>query len=440
MLPFVELGGVRVGTHDLFSIAGILVGLAIYYSELRRRGMLDERILFISLAVLIGGGIGGRLLLAWEHLPAYEDLGTAPLTWVIEHSGKSLLGAIVGGWIAAVIAKWAFRYTRSTGDCYALAIPVAVAIGRVGCLLSELPLGTPTTLPWGVSVPASAAAAFAALPWLRPADAPEHGLRDPVQPRGDRRDLAVRAPHPVQGDLLKAYLLAAFVFRFLVEFVRGNQPQAFGLTGPQLVLIPLTALLVVHFVREARSGLGASHLHHRRYRRASREGRGDGLAATRSGPVEAAMGWLREQDPRLTLDALGKQLREAGYGQQEVNAAVAARQAELDAALPPGPDLRGRAAAILVVTFLAAWGIISLALVTGESTTSRRGGLRGADPRRGAAPDAPGGAGHRQGERTPQARRRRRDGHGAHRAVHLPGRRRRPVRRHDPAVQLREGA
>ena len=60
---------------------------------------------------------------------------------------------------------------------------------------------------------------------------------------------------PVQGDLLKAYLLAAFVFRFLVEFVRGNEPQAFGLTGPQLVLIPLTALLVVHFVREARSGL-----------------------------------------------------------------------------------------------------------------------------------------------------------------------------------------
>ena len=255
MLPFVELGGIRVGTHDLFSIAGILVGLAIYYRELRRRGMLDERILFISLAVLIGGGLGGRLLLAWEHLPAYEDLGTAPLTWVIEHSGKSLLGAIVGGWIAAVLAKWAFRYTRSTGDCYALAIPVAVAIGRVGCLLSELPLGTPTTLPWGVSVPASAAAAFSRCPGC---DLPMHPsmvyeilfnlVAIAVILRYGRRV-------PVQGDLLKAYLLAAFVFRFLVEFVRGNEPQAFGLTGPQLVLIPLTALLVVHFVREARSGL-----------------------------------------------------------------------------------------------------------------------------------------------------------------------------------------
>jgi phosphatidylglycerol:prolipoprotein diacylglycerol transferase len=255
VLPFVDLGGIRVGTHDLFSVAGILVGLTIYYRELRRRGMLDERILFISLAVLIGGGLGGRLLLAWEHLPAYEDLGTAPLTWVIEHSGKSLLGAIVGGWIAAVVAKWAFRYTRSTGDCYALAIPVAVAIGRVGCFFSELPLGTPTDLPWGVAVPAAAAAAF---PWCPGCDGPMHpSMLYEIAFNLVAIVAILRYGHliPVQGDLLKAYLLVAFVFRFLVEFVRGNQPQAFGLTGPQLVLIPLTVLLVIHFAREARNGL-----------------------------------------------------------------------------------------------------------------------------------------------------------------------------------------
>ena len=36
--------------------------------------------------------------------------------------------------------------------------------------------------------------------------------------------------------------------------------------------------------------------------------------------------------------------------------------------------MRGRAAAILVVTFLAAWGIISLALVTGEPIVYDAGG------------------------------------------------------------------
>jgi phosphatidylglycerol---prolipoprotein diacylglyceryl transferase len=254
MVPVLRLGDLVVGTHDLFSLLGIGVGVALYYLALRRRGMLEWRILFISLAVLIGGGIGGRLLLAWEHLPQYAGLAGVPLTWAIEHSGKSLLGAIAGGWIAAVVAKWAFSYHRSTGDCYALAMAVAVAIGRVGCFLSELPLGTPTTLPWGVSVPAAAAAAFEWCP----------GCSGPMHPSmlyeiafnlvAIALILRYASRIPVQGDLLKAYLLAAFVFRFAVEFVRGNQEQAFGLTGPQLVLIPMTALLVVHFVREWAAG------------------------------------------------------------------------------------------------------------------------------------------------------------------------------------------
>lgn len=81
--------------------------------------------------------------------------------------------------------------------------------------------------------------------------------------------------------------------------------------------------------------------------------------------VQAALAWLREQDPRLSLDALARQLRAAGYGDAVVVAAIASRQAELDAALPPGSDLRGRATAVLVVAFLATWGVITLWLVTG---------------------------------------------------------------------------
>jgi prolipoprotein diacylglyceryltransferase len=57
---------------------------------------------------------------------------------------------------------------------------------------------------------------------------------------------------PVPGDLLKLYLLAAFTFRFLVEYVRGNEVQLLGLTGPQIVLIPLVAWLAVHFWRRYR--------------------------------------------------------------------------------------------------------------------------------------------------------------------------------------------
>jgi len=254
MLPvLLQAGPLTIGTHDAFTLLALLVGLALYYRELRRRRILDPVIVQVSLAVVVGGVLGARLLLAWDHLDYFAAyVGRMPLTWVIEHSGKSIIGAVVGGYVAGVLAKRALGYTRSTGDCYALAIAGATAIGRIGCYLSELPLGTPTGLPWGVSVDPAAAAAFPRCPGC---DLPMHPSQLYEVAFNVVAGIAiVRLGRrvPAAGDVLKLYLLAAVAFRFLVEFVRGNPPGALGLTSPQWVLIPLGGLLVLHFIRQAR--------------------------------------------------------------------------------------------------------------------------------------------------------------------------------------------
>src|SRR5207244_12588834 len=59
----------------------------------------------------------------------------------------------------------------------------------------------------------------------------------------------------LQGDTLKLYLEAAVVFRFLVEFVRGNPEATLGLSGAQVALIPLSVPLVYYFVRQWRRGV-----------------------------------------------------------------------------------------------------------------------------------------------------------------------------------------
>jgi len=251
----VQAGPLSVGTHDFFSLLALAVGFAIYYRTLRARGMLDERIVLVSMAVVLGGIIGARTITAWENT---DEIGRAldagaPISWVILHGNKSILGGLAGGFLAGVVAKRALGYRRSTGDSYAVAIAVATAIGRVGCFLSELPLGTPTTLPWGMSVSADAASSFPRCP----------GCGGPMHPsmlyeiafNVVAAALIIRLGRrvPVQGDLLKLYLLAAFAFRFLVELVRGNEVQLLGLTGPQIVLIPLLAWLGVHFWRRYRA-------------------------------------------------------------------------------------------------------------------------------------------------------------------------------------------
>ena len=247
-----QLGPLTVMTHDAFTVLALTVGLAIYYRELRRRGWLGGPIVWISLAAVLGGAIGARVITSWEHLEVYGAIADRPFSEVIEHSGKSILGAIAGGYVAIVLAKRAFGYTRSTGDCYLLAIPVATVIGRIGCFLSELPLGTPTDLPWGVSVSPAAAAAFARCAGC---DVPMHPSMV-YEILFNLVAIAVilryRDRVVVPGDAVKLYLVAAGVFRFLVEFVRGNEPQALGLSGPQWVLIPMVGLLLLHFARQVR--------------------------------------------------------------------------------------------------------------------------------------------------------------------------------------------
>ncbi len=255
MFPILgHVGPIGIGTHDAFAAIALVVGLAIYYAELRRRRWLDTTIVWISLAAILGGVIGARLITIWERPEVVAAFATMPISMAIELSGKSIIGAVAGGYLAIVLAKRAFGYRRSTGDCYALALPVATAIGRVGCFLTELPLGTPTTMPWGVTIDQTTAAAFPVCP----------GCNGPMHPTM-LYEIAFnivaalliwrfRRRVPAPGDTLKLYLISAGIFRFLVEFLRTSPPQALGLTAPQWVLIPLVGLLAIHFARQAMAG------------------------------------------------------------------------------------------------------------------------------------------------------------------------------------------
>lgn len=255
MLPVLaRLGPITIGTHDFFTILGLLAGFALYYRALRRDGILSPQITLISVAAVFGGALGARLITSWE---VFDDVQSAglPLSYVLTHGPKSIIGGLAGGYLAIVLTKRALGYRLSTGDYYAAAIPLALAIGRVGCFLTELPLGTPTTLPWGMTVSPEVAAAFPRCP----------GCGGPMHPSmlyeigfhlGAFALITTRGSLlPVRGDTLKAYLLAYGVFRFGIEFIRGNEVQWLGLTGPQLVLIPLVGVLVIHFVRQLRSGV-----------------------------------------------------------------------------------------------------------------------------------------------------------------------------------------
>jgi prolipoprotein diacylglyceryltransferase len=246
---------ITIYTHDFFTSIGLLLGFLIYYFELYRRDMLSGKIFWISIAALLGGALGARLITAWEHLDYYSNFGSVPFTYFVSHSGKSIIGAIAGGYLAIYLSKRILNYSLSTGDCYAPAIPLAMAIGRIGCFLSEMPLGTPTSLPWGLSTTPQIAANFTNCAYCTGPMHPSMIYEIIFHLIALAVILRWRHLVPVKGETLKLYLIASAVFRFFVEFVRGNTVQFGRLTGPQIVLIPLTALLVWHFFRQWKHGV-----------------------------------------------------------------------------------------------------------------------------------------------------------------------------------------
>jgi prolipoprotein diacylglyceryltransferase len=115
-----------------------------------------------------------------------------------------------------------------------------MAIGRVGCLLTELP-GHPTGGGWGIVVTPEQAAIIGgpAGVGLHPTFAYEIVFQIVAFAWLWRhRD---RLPRP--GDLFIVYVGAYALFRFGVEFFRANEQVWFGLTRPQWFLLCTLPLL-----------------------------------------------------------------------------------------------------------------------------------------------------------------------------------------------------
>lgn len=238
-----------IPTHDLFVLLGVLAAAVVFVLEARRRGQTDERLVYVVAGALVGGALLMRLGTWAQHLDLRENASLAE-HWL--YGNRSILGGLVGAWAGVHVAKRLVGYRERTGDLFAPAVALGMAIGRIGCLLTELP-GTPTRLGWGIHLDAADAAQFGVEPGvgLHPSFGYEiafhltafcvlwWGLRGrPLPP----------------GTTFVWYVAAYGVFRFLVEFVRGNEVAWAGLTRPQLFLLVTVPFVLARIVWQWRQG------------------------------------------------------------------------------------------------------------------------------------------------------------------------------------------
>jgi phosphatidylglycerol:prolipoprotein diacylglycerol transferase len=216
-----------IPTHALFVGLGVLAATLVFVVEARRRGHTDDRLLVVVTGALVGGALFMRLGTWLQHVDLREN-ATLAEQWA--YGNRSILGGLVGAWLGVHVAKRLCGYRLRTGDLFAPAVALGMAVGRIGCFLTE-PL--PSTGGYNVSFLYEVVfqlTCFAVIWW---------GLRDRRLP---------------PGEIFVWYVAAYGVFRFLVEFVRGNEVVWAGLTRPQLFLAATIPLVLLRILVRARQG------------------------------------------------------------------------------------------------------------------------------------------------------------------------------------------
>jgi phosphatidylglycerol---prolipoprotein diacylglyceryl transferase len=217
----------------------LLAGLVISFLFWRRRARQDKRLLFIYGAALVGAFFGAKIvyLLAegWLHFGA-------PDMWVQLATGKSILGALLGGYAFVELAKRFVAYRRATGDDFALIAPISIGLGRIGCLLHGCCLGLICQPAWYALRDAQGVPRWPAVPAEMAFNVAAFILF-----------LVLRHRRILPGQHFHLYLIGYGLFRFAHEFARATPKIAGAFSGYHFAALGVALFGTICFVHRQRS-------------------------------------------------------------------------------------------------------------------------------------------------------------------------------------------
>jgi phosphatidylglycerol:prolipoprotein diacylglycerol transferase len=206
-------------------LLGIVVSLALWIRLARR----DDRLVFIYIAALLSAFVGAKLVYlfaeGWLDWPQ-------PDRWLRLATGKSILGALLGGYAGVEAAKRLLGYRAVTGDLFAVVAPLGIAIGRVGCLMHGCCLGRECAPSWYALTDAHGTPRWPAVPLEIAFNGFALVCFAILRWRARRT-----GTDPLRGQHFHLYLIGYGLFRFVHEFWRATPTMLAGLSGYQLAAL-----------------------------------------------------------------------------------------------------------------------------------------------------------------------------------------------------------
>ena len=233
-----EIGALKIGSYGVFLALAFLAADIVFRKEIRRRGESLVLANQVFLGALVGGLVGGKLLFILDH---WGQFLADPVGIVFDTRGLSAYGGFV---LAIGLCGWVIhRRGASVSTVFDAAAPglaLAYGIARIGCQLAgDGCYGTSTALPWGMSYPEGIV--------------PTHESVHPTPIYESLYSLALfallwRLRLPLQSTPFALFFLWLFLAgggRFLVEFIRLNEPVALGLTASQWLALAGMGMAII---------------------------------------------------------------------------------------------------------------------------------------------------------------------------------------------------
>lgn len=138
MYPYISVFGRSFGTYGLCMVLGFALAFALSYGKGRKRGLLLEDLLIVGAFALGFGMLGGGALYVFvtytpAQIIAFLSAGDFRFlsSGIVFYGG--LVGGILGGFVGIKVAKCRFETAVRSVIPH---IPLAHAVGRVGCVMA----------------------------------------------------------------------------------------------------------------------------------------------------------------------------------------------------------------------------------------------------------------------------------------------------------------
>lgn len=233
---YLILGPLQLHPHPLLEAVAFGASFLVARNLRRYRGSNDSvnpaQRLLVATGALFGALLGAKALVLLQHWPDVQQHG---LSWETFLQGKTIVGAMLGGWGMVELVKKLVGITVSTGDRFIFPLLVGTAIGRLGCFLTGLEdktYGVATALPWGI-------------------DFGDGVMRHPTQ----LYEIAFLLLFAVllrqreqngllAGQLFQFYFLGYFGFRFWIDFLKPDPHLLWGVSAIQLSCAIAVVILI----------------------------------------------------------------------------------------------------------------------------------------------------------------------------------------------------